>query len=242
MSLMAGRPDRVVRAPEPMGAALRAGPIQPFTTTVSLGELMQPSAAITVRRLTEVSLELGRSLAPLFDDDVAWDAAEGRRFLADPDCLFLLAEADGLPCGFLTAYRLQRFDRARAEVLPYEVDVDEAYRRRGVAAALIAALNRWSVEVGATETWVLTERDNLAANALYTATGGDRDPAAVVMYSYPLGRPGPQGSGRLNPCGVTPGRVVAARSLSRPAVTAPAAAPARIARLPGPGRGGRRAS
>ena len=149
------------------------------------GAMSQPDAII-VRRLTEVPEALARAVAPLFDEDVAWDAAEGARFLADPDCLFLLAEAGGVPCGFLTAYRLQRFDRRRAEVLLYEVGVGEAYRRRGVATALIAALNRWSVEVGATEMWVLTEAGNAAANALYAATGGEPDPEAVVMYSYRL--------------------------------------------------------
>lgn len=158
--------------------------------TAGEGGAMQSSDAIMVRRLTDVSPNLAEAMAPLFDEGITWEATEGARFLTDPAGLLLLAEADGVPCGFLTAYRLQRFDAGRAEVLLYEVGVDEAYRRRGVAAALISALNRWSVEVGATEMWVLTEHDNVAANALYAATGGERDPAAVVMYTYPLGEPG----------------------------------------------------
>jgi GNAT superfamily N-acetyltransferase len=147
---------------------------------------MDRSTLITIRRLTDISPELGRSMAPLFDDDVAWDVAEGERFLTNPDCLFLLAEAGTVPCGFLTAYRLQRFDARRAEVLLYEVGVDDAFRRRGAAAALIAELNRWCVEVGATEMWVLTETGNVAANALYAATGGEPDPDTVQMYTYSL--------------------------------------------------------
>ena len=145
--------------------------------------------AVTVRRLTDVSREQAAAMAPLFDDGVAWDAAEGARFLANPDCLFLLAEAGDLPIGFLTAYRLQRFDRHRAEVQLYEIGVDDAWQRHGVARALIAELGRWCRAVGATEYWVITEADNIPANALYAATGGDPDPSDLRMYTYRLRKP-----------------------------------------------------
>ncbi len=90
-------------------------------------DLVKPFA---VRQLTSVTSELVGALSPLLDDGVEWDAKEGDRFLANPDCLFLLAEAESVPVGFLTAYRLQRFDQRRAEVQLYEYR-----RRRGLAAA-----------------------------------------------------------------------------------------------------------
>ena len=146
---------------------------------------------ITVRRLTTVPAELAIALTPLFDEEIVWDTVAGERFLANPDCLFLLAEAGPVPCGFLTAYRLPRFDAKGAEVQLYEIGVDEAWQRRGVATALIAALDRWAREVGATEYWVITETDNVAANALYAATGGDPDLADFRMYSWPSGAVSP---------------------------------------------------
>lgn len=87
---------------------------------------MTEDVSIAVRRLTTVSAELATALTPLFDEGIVWDAVAGARFLADPNCLFLLAEAGPVPCGFLTAYRLPRFDAKGAEVQLYEIGVDEA--------------------------------------------------------------------------------------------------------------------
>ena len=39
--------------------------------------------------------------------------------------------------------------------------------------------------LGCTEAWILTDADNLAANALYQSVGGE-GPRPQVMYSYPL--------------------------------------------------------
>lgn len=144
---------------------------------------------IAIERLSAVDDRLAEPLAGLFDEGVAWDAEQGMAFLADPENLFLLARWDGTPCGFLTAHRLQRFDRRRAEVLLYEIGVDEHYQRRGVARALIAELKCWSSEVGADEMWVLTNPSNIPAMALYTATGGALDPEPVAMFSYPVAAP-----------------------------------------------------
>ena len=100
------------------------------------------------------------------------------------DDLFLVARWDGRPCGFLTAHRLQRFDRRRAEVLLYEIGVDDRFRRRGVGAALIAEVKRWAREVGADEVWVLTNTGNAAAMGLYASTGGEEDVPGTTMFTY----------------------------------------------------------
>ena len=148
---------------------------------------MEPPGALTVRRETDVDAALAARLDAMFDRGVAWDAEQGRRFLADPDALLLVARWAGEPCGFLTAYRLQRFDRRRAEVVVYEIGVEEPFRRRGAARALVEEAKRWAAEVGAEDLWVLTEEDNAPARALYAATGG-REQLGVAMFEYDLGR------------------------------------------------------
>lgn len=146
---------------------------------------MVPGRPLTIRRETEVDAGLAAQLDAMFDEGVAWDADQGRRFLADPDALLLVARWDGETCGFLTAYRLQRFDRRRAEVVLYEIGVEEPYRRRGAGRALVEAAKRWATEVGADELWVLTEEDNAPARALYAATGGREQPG-VAMFEFDL--------------------------------------------------------
>jgi GNAT superfamily N-acetyltransferase len=141
-------------------------------------------APLTIRRLTEVDAALAEQLNAEFDEGMVWDEAEGRRFLAGRDNLFLAAFWDERVCGFATAHRLQRVDRRRAEVLLYEIGVNEAFQRRGIGTALVAAVKHWAREVGANEVWVLTERENTAAMALYAATGGEVDPPGTTMFTY----------------------------------------------------------
>ncbi len=148
---------------------------------------MESAGALTVRRETAVDAALAARLDAMFDEGVAWDAEQGRRFLADPDALLLVARWDGEPCGFLTAYRLQRFDRRRAEAVLYEIGVEEPFQRRGAGRALVEVAKRWATEVGAVDLWVLTEEDNTPARALYAATGG-REQLGVAMFEYDLGR------------------------------------------------------
>ena len=148
---------------------------------------------LAVERLTGVDEALAEQLDALFDAGVAWDAEQGGRFLADPDNLFLVARWEGRVGGFATAHRLQRFDRRRAEVLLYEIGVDEAFRRRGLARALIAGVKRWAAEVGADGVWVLTAADNAPAKALYAATGGHEDVPGAVMFTYRIAPRGGEG-------------------------------------------------
>jgi ribosomal protein S18 acetylase RimI-like enzyme len=116
---------------------------------------------------------------------MSWDAEQGQQFLGHPDTLLLVARWDGKACGFLSAYRLQRFDHRRAEVLLYEIGVEEPFRRRGVGRALVEEAKRWAAGVGADELWVLTEDDNAPARALYAATGG-REENGLTMFTYGL--------------------------------------------------------
>lgn len=144
------------------------------------------SEPFTVRRLEAVDASWARLLNELFDAGTVWDAGEGRRFLADPANLLVVAFCDDMPCGFATAYRLQRVDRRRAEVLLYEIGVDEAYQRRGIGAALVEEVRRWAADVGADEVWVLAEADDVQAQAFYRAIGGHADEQGAMMFTFPV--------------------------------------------------------
>lgn len=125
-------------------------------------------------------------LNALFDEGMAWAQGNGEAFLANPGALLLVARWEGTVCGFLTAYRLPRFDGLGSEVNLYEIATHTEFQRRGVATALVNEVKRWAAEVGAANVWVLTEVDNEPANRLYAATGGVRDEPDVVMFTYPI--------------------------------------------------------
>lgn len=148
---------------------------------------------IEIERVVRVDAALAAGLNRLFDEGMTWDEGNGRTFLANPDALLLVARWQGIVCGFATAHRLPRFDGLASEVNLYEIGTDEAYRRRGVARALVAEVKEWAAERGSANVWVLTEVDNEAAQSLYAATGGIREESAVTMFTYPI----PAASGAL---------------------------------------------
>lgn len=122
----------------------------------------------------------------LLDEGTVWDADQGKKFLENPDNALFLALWEGMFAGFLTAHRLQRFDKRRAEILLYEIGVDENFRKRGIGKALIEKVKEWGKEVGADEVWVLTNKSNLAANALYQSSGGVTENPDELMYVFKL--------------------------------------------------------
>ena len=85
-------------------------------------------------------------------------------------------------------HRLQRFDKRGAEVLIYEIGVREDARQKGIAKALINEVKLWAKEVGADEVWVLTNKSNAAAIALYRSTGGETESETLdeVMFNFRL--------------------------------------------------------
>ena len=122
--------------------------------------------------------------AHLFDDPV--DAPAVRAFLADPRHHLLIASVDGEPAGFVTAIELLHPDKKRPEMFIYELGVDDRFRRRGVATALLERLVEICGERGCREMFVLTDEDNVGAMASYRKAGGSREPDSVLwLWSWP---------------------------------------------------------
>ncbi len=102
--------------------------------------------------------------------------------LAEDSTIFLAAFEEAEPIGFVLAYELSRRHGDASMVLVYEVDVEAAHRRRGVATALLDELARIARRRGIAEGFVLTDLDNDAANALYGSQGGER--RTVVEWDF----------------------------------------------------------
>jgi ribosomal protein S18 acetylase RimI-like enzyme len=122
--------------------------------------------------------------AHLFDDPV--DAAVAGRFLADERHHLLIAYIDDAPAGFVTGVELLHPDKPRPEMFLYELGVDEPYRGRGVATALLRRLMSLCRERGSGSMFALTDEDNAAARATYTKAGGEAQPAGI-MFTWTFG-------------------------------------------------------
>jgi ribosomal protein S18 acetylase RimI-like enzyme len=115
----------------------------------------------------------------LFDGPVPADGAAA--FLAKPGHLALLAlDADGTAVGFVTGVETCHPDKG-TEMFVYELGVDEAARRRGVARALLDRLAAIARERGCYALWTGTEDDNVAALATYRSWGAELDDSTVSI-------------------------------------------------------------
>ncbi len=103
--------------------------------------------------------------------------------LADKDLVNVVAIEDGQVVGFTYGHVLRRFEATSFFI--YSVDTAPAWQRRGIAKAMLAALDaegrtsRWD------EMFVLTNAGNAAAMALYKSAGGvSPPPDDVVMFDF----------------------------------------------------------
>lgn len=87
--------------------------------------------------------------------------------------------------GGLVAYELRKFEQERSEMYIYDLAVAEAYRRKGVATALINKLKTISVNRGAYVIFVQADTgpEDAAAIALYSKLGIQEN---VLHFDIPL--------------------------------------------------------
>jgi aminoglycoside 3-N-acetyltransferase I len=79
--------------------------------------------------------------------------------------------AGGAVVGGLAGYVLPKFEQARSEFYIYDLAVAEPQRRRGIASALIAELQRLAAARGVHVIFVQADHGDDAAIALYTKLG-----------------------------------------------------------------------
>jgi ribosomal protein S18 acetylase RimI-like enzyme len=121
--------------------------------------------------------------AHLFDEPP--HEAATARFLSSPDHHLLIAYEDDRPVGMVSGVETTHPDKG-TEMFLYELGVDEAARRRGVATALVDALAALARERGCYGMWVGVDTDNAAALATYRRAGAGEEAQAVV-FSWEFG-------------------------------------------------------
>jgi ribosomal protein S18 acetylase RimI-like enzyme len=104
--------------------------------------------------------------------------------LADEATIFLAAFQGTEPVGFVFGYELKRRRGDPSILFLYELDVNEAQRRQGIASRLMAELAEIARSRGIRTGFVLTEPDNDAANALYRGLDGERVETVMWDFTY----------------------------------------------------------
>lgn len=103
--------------------------------------------------------------------------------LASDSFIAIVALDEGKVIAGLTAYELKKFEQERSEVFIYDLAVDEAYRRKGIATSLISALKPVARSRGAYVIIIEADQGDEPPTALYTKLGTRED---VLHFDIPV--------------------------------------------------------
>ena len=104
------------------------------------------------------------------------------RLLGSDTFIAIAALESSKVVGGLAAYELQKFEQERSEIYIYDLAVASAYRRQGIATALIRELQGIATERGAYVIYVQADRSDPPAIALYSKLGVRED---VLHFDIP---------------------------------------------------------
>ena len=136
----------------------------------------------TIKVLTASDIALlMNAVDGVFDNPV--DEQMTREFLEDPRHHIVVAISDGVVIGFASAIHYGHPDKP-PELWIDEVGVAPSHQNRGVGKAILREMLRLGKGLGCVNAWVLTDRSNAAANALYRSVGGRVAQGDTVMYEF----------------------------------------------------------
>lgn len=136
--------------------------------------------SVSIRRLGQFDLADMRKLNVLFGeafDDLGTYTGEPptdhylSSLLSKDHVIALAAVETTTVVGGLVAYELEKFEQARSEIYIYDLAVAAAYRRQGVATALISHLREIALKRGAWVVYVQADYGDEPAIALYQKLG-----------------------------------------------------------------------
>ena len=138
------------------------------------------TSGITVRRLETTDVPLLRELNTLFGEAFGDPATYGAEppgdsyvasLLGKDHVAVVVAQSGQEVVGGLVAYELDKFERERREVYIYDLAVAAAFRRQGIATALIDHLREIAGGRGARVIFVQADYGDDPAIALYEKLG-----------------------------------------------------------------------
>jgi len=149
--------------------------------------------AYTFQHLSPAQLPQARALLGVFGEAFAEPDTYGRnqpddaylaRLLAKPHVMVVVALDGDAVVGGLIAYELEKLEQARSEVYIYDLAVQEAHRRKGLATGLIRTLGGIAKARGAYVMFVQADRTDPPAIRLYESLGTRED---VHHFDIPVG-------------------------------------------------------
>ena len=120
----------------------------------------------------------------VFDDPIV--SATAQEFLADPRHRLVVALDQNILVGFVSAVIYVHLDKSRPELWINEIGVAPTHQKQGIGKSLMQAILEVAKQAGCSEAWVLTDRANLPAMAMYRSAGGEAALPDPMMFTFRL--------------------------------------------------------
>lgn len=120
----------------------------------------------------------------VFDDPIVESYAQ--EFLNDPRYRLVIALDNNVVVGFVSAVIYLHPDKPAPELWINEIGVTPSHQRQGIGKALLQHLLEDAKKVGCAEAWVLTDRMNMPAMAMYKSAGGVEILPDPTMFTFKL--------------------------------------------------------
>jgi ribosomal protein S18 acetylase RimI-like enzyme len=148
-----------------------------ISTPRDLADLVRFFRAMAAAEAPDDPAAADRGEAHLRRSLESWD------FLRSGTCPLLLARVDGEPAGNLLAVRIPKTDARVGFLYVDELYVLPAYRRLGVARALLTRLQALAGELGLAGVRLLVHPDNEPARDLYRSCGFREDQPIFCQWN-----------------------------------------------------------
>jgi ribosomal protein S18 acetylase RimI-like enzyme len=120
----------------------------------------------------------------VFDDPIVESSA--REFLGDPRHRLVIALDKDTVVGFVSAVIYVHPDKPAPELWINEIGVAPTHQNQGIGKSLMRAILEEAKRSGCSEAWVLTDRINLPAMAMYRSAGGEETLTDPTMFTFRL--------------------------------------------------------
>src|SRR5690349_24521737 len=117
----------------------------------------------------------------VFDDPIVESSA--REFLGDPRHRLVVAMDEATVDGFVSAVIYVHPDNPAPELWINEIGVTPTHQGQGIGKTLMQAILAEAKQSGCSEAWVLTNRTNLPAMAMYKSAGGEETLPDQTMFT-----------------------------------------------------------
>ncbi|MFN7249879.1 MAG: GNAT family N-acetyltransferase [Anaerobacillus sp.] len=140
---------------------------------------------MSVYRLTKSDTDIGIEVTRLFFDREA-TKQDVNNFLSDENNYLLIYRYKDDLAGFAYGFELQRFDGRKNMIYLHQVEVLPKFRQLGIGKELMEAFIEICKDKNCSRLFLITNKSNEQAVALYNSVGGRTLHDDDVVYSFPF--------------------------------------------------------